>query len=240
MRSLRGHTLAPDDDDLIFTDTAEEANTRSGVPRPGRTKESGPGQRGARRAPPATGRRPPPTARHKSLPNRRPPSGRIPSAGRGNRRDNKTSRLKPIGGLSKTASTHKVRRPPPSDVAASPHCLLSAVLSEPIQLSRSQRYVVGRDESADVRIRTDKVSRRHAEIWWDGTCFVVCDKASTNGSTINDHTLGLGATPIHDGDRLGFGGYEVVVAVLEPGELPDMELGGGTRRIRLPPKSSKS
>ena len=55
-------------------------------------------------------------------------------------------------------------------------------------------------------------------------------------STLNGKPLGKTRIPILDKDRLAFGGFEVVVNVLAPGEFPDMELGGQTKRMRLPKK----
>ena len=161
------------DDDLIFTDTAEEA-TRDDVRRP---------------------------SERRSKPN--------------------------SGGQ---------RKPPASDQALRPHVLTSPVLQEPLMLSREKVYLIGRDENADIRIKTEKVSRNHAEIEWNGQCFVVRDLGSTNGSLLNNRPLTKSRVPLHDNDCLSFGGYEVNLDVLAPGEFPDLELGGRTKRMKLPPK----
>lgn len=137
----------------------------------------------------------------------------------------------------KTRKTARVgpRRPPEEATAQRPHVLISPVLVEPILLSRSQQYTVGRGPKADVQVKTDKVSRKHAEIFWDGRCFVVQDLGSTNGSELNDRPLAPNKrVPLCHGDRLGFGGFEITVNVLEPGEFPDDELGGPTRRMKKP------
>ncbi|RMG18726.1 MAG: FHA domain-containing protein [Planctomycetota bacterium] len=125
------------------------------------------------------------------------------------------------------------RRPPPAEVANRPHVLVSAVFAEPVLLSRDKRHLVGRGDEASLRIRTDRVSRRHAEIHWNGRCFVLRDLASTNGTELNGRPVPpMLPIPLHDGDVLGFGGYEVRLNVLQPGEFPDEGLGGRTRKMR--------
>jgi len=114
----------------------------------------------------------------------------------------------------------KTRRPPDPAIAARPHCLVGPVLPEPLLLSRSRRYVVGRDVAASVRIRSGSVSRRHAEVFWDGRCFVVRDLSSTNGTLLNGHEV-EGECPVYGDDRLEFGDYELTVRVLRPGEVPE-------------------
>lgn len=73
---------------------------------------------------------------------------------------------------------------------------------------RPRVTVVGRMPECDVAIMDPNVSRRHAEIRPHGDGFVLVDLRSTNGTTVNgapivEHEL-------RDGDRLGFGGIELV------------------------------
>jgi pSer/pThr/pTyr-binding forkhead associated (FHA) protein len=144
-------------------------------------------------------------------------------------------RTRPVPAMGKKRTGRGPRRPPPPEVALRPHVLVSPVLPEPLLLSRSKKHLVGREEGVDVRIKTDKVSRHHAELFWDGKCFVVKDLGSTNGSELNGRPLRPNAlTPLHDDDTLSFGGYEVKVNVLQPGEFPDEELGGQTRKMHRP------
>jgi pSer/pThr/pTyr-binding forkhead associated (FHA) protein len=117
--------------------------------------------------------------------------------------------------------------------------LISPVLAEPLMLSREKIYLIGRDDNADIRIKADKVSRAHAEIEWNDKCFVIRDLGSTNGSTLNGKPLGKTRIPLFDNDRLTFGGFEILLNVLAPGEFPDMELGGQTRRMKLPLRKPK-
>ncbi|MBL4849615.1 MAG: FHA domain-containing protein [Planctomycetes bacterium] len=118
---------------------------------------------------------------------------------------------------------------PSSEQANSNHCLLSPVLDAPLLLSRERTYHIGRDPSVDVRIKSDLVSRRHAEIAWDGQAFVLKDLGSLNGTSLNGHTM-RGTAPLHDEDRIGFGGFEFVVRVLS-GQEWKVDEQGGTARI---------
>ena len=83
------------------------------------------------------------------------------------------------------------------------------------------------------------MSRKHADIYWDDRCFIVEDLGSTNGSTLNDRPLvPSNPVPILDGDRLGFGGFEIIVEVLAPGAFPESNLGGQTRKWNFRPSGS--
>ena len=107
---------------------------------------------------------------------------------------------------------------------------MSPVLVEPVLLSRQSRYVIGREEQSELRIKSTSVSRRHAEIHWAGEGFVLFDLGSTNGTHLNGWRIKLPCY-LHNGDVIGVGTYEITVYVSAPGELPD-EFGGATRPIR--------
>jgi ABC transport system ATP-binding/permease protein len=69
--------------------------------------------------------------------------------------------------------------------------------------------LLGRDLSTDICIDAAAavVSRRHAEIRWEGNQFVLIDLRSFNGTLLNDQRISS-PTPLSDGDRiqLGLGG----------------------------------
>jgi len=65
--------------------------------------------------------------------------------------------------------------------------------------------IIGRDPGADVCLGAANVSRRHARITIDGQDARIEDLGSKNGTTIGESPV-LDATPLQDGDRLGFGG----------------------------------
>ena len=57
-----------------------------------------------------------------------------------------------------------------------------------------RRYVVGKDESSDLRVDGTYTSRRHAEIWLDDDGWHVADAGSTNGVRVE--TAGADGTPV--------------------------------------------
>jgi len=63
--------------------------------------------------------------------------------------------------------------------------------------------LVGRDPGLDVTINEDSVSRRHAELVYDGTSLQIMDLGSTNGTFINDVPV-KNKTASH-GDVIRFG-----------------------------------
>ncbi len=88
------------------------------------------------------------------------------------------------------------------------------------------RMVVGRQDSADIRIDDRRVSRRHAEITEEGGRVFVEDLASHAGSWKNGERL-TGKTEFHAGDRLTFAEHEIrfvagdeVPAASEPAAAP--------------------
>jgi hypothetical protein len=59
-----------------------------------------------------------------------------------------------------------------------------------------RRYVVGKDESSDLRVDGTYTSRRHAEIWLDDDGWHVADAGSTNGLRVESG--GADGTPVRD------------------------------------------
>jgi len=80
-----------------------------------------------------------------------------------------------------------------------------------------RRYLVGKDESCDVRIDGTYTSRRHAEIWLDDDGWQVADAGSTNGIRVED-----------DGSAAGRAPRPVVAAV--SGDAP-IRVGSGMRIV---------
>ena len=58
-----------------------------------------------------------------------------------------------------------------------------------------RRYVIGKDESSDVRVDGTYASRRHAEIWLEGDAWRVADAGSTNGIRVVDAQSGRARQP---------------------------------------------
>ncbi|WP_432844002.1 FhaA domain-containing protein [Dactylosporangium sp. CA-092794] len=75
---------------------------------------------------------------------------------------------------------------------------------------QSGATVIGRGRQADLRLRDEGVSRRHACLQYDGTALTVRDLGSTNGTTVNDRPL-RGAVPLSPGDTIGVGPVTLTV-----------------------------
>ena len=76
-----------------------------------------------------------------------------------------------------------------------------------------RRYVVGKDESADLRVDGTYTSRRHAEIWLDDDGWHVADAGSTNGLRVESG--GADGTPAR------------VVATAATGDATPIRVGDG-------------
>ena len=70
--------------------------------------------------------------------------------------------------------------------------------------------VIGRGREADLRIRDEGVSRRHASLQYDGRALTVADLGSTNGTTLNDFPV-LSPMPVAPGDTIGVGPVTLTV-----------------------------
>ena len=116
------------------------------------------------------------------------------------------------------------------DTSGRPYCLVSPVLKEPVLLSREKPTIIGRGEESDVRVRSNLVSREHAEVRWSGDAFAVADLGSTNGSFLNGYPL-KDKVPLRDGDMIYVGNFEILVKVLSPGDDPEAHLEGMTRKF---------
>lgn len=67
--------------------------------------------------------------------------------------------------------------------------------------------VLGRGESAEIRLDDPFASARHARILMQGGIFVLEDLSSTNGTYLNEELL-HGPAPLHPGDRVRIGDSE--------------------------------
>jgi DNA-binding winged helix-turn-helix (wHTH) protein len=69
----------------------------------------------------------------------------------------------------------------------------------------SGENIVGRDESANVRLDDPMVSRRHARILVSSSGALVEDLGSKNGTFVEGQTITVGAMPLRNGIQLAFG-----------------------------------
>ncbi|HTE55496.1 MAG TPA: GGDEF domain-containing protein [Kofleriaceae bacterium] len=78
------------------------------------------------------------------------------------------------------------------------------------------RYLVGRDEAAEIFLARESVSRQHAELRRDvGGHWMLRDLGSTNGSFVNDRRVS--EVRLRDGDQIKFG--DVVYKFLSGGNV---------------------
>ncbi|MFJ1755653.1 FHA domain-containing protein [Kitasatospora sp. NPDC088134] len=66
------------------------------------------------------------------------------------------------------------------------------------------RLLIGRMTGSDLRLGDGTVSRRHAELRFEGGHWVLYDLGSSNGTYVNDRRV-AGGTVVRPGDRLRFG-----------------------------------
>jgi two-component system cell cycle response regulator len=84
----------------------------------------------------------------------------------------------------------------------------------------SPEQTLGRDESADLRLGDDAISRVHARVILRGGEVFVEDLGSRNGTTVRGEAL-RGTTRLEDGDYVGLG----PVTLLKFRMMDDLELG---------------
>lgn len=92
----------------------------------------------------------------------------------------------------KSTRKHPVHRTP----FGAPHVLVLAAIdgeeSERVHRVLKAETVVGRDDSADLRVEDEEVSKRHCLIRLDGSVSTLIDLESTNGTFLNDRRLNPG------------------------------------------------
>jgi DNA-binding NtrC family response regulator len=106
---------------------------------------------------------------------------------------------RPLGGASE-----------PSEAGAAYLLVLEGDSSSRFPLPDEGVVLVGRDERADLRLRDDSVSRRHARILLTEEGARVVDLGSHNGTLLNGRPVD-GAQPLLSGDVLSFGAVVAVV-----------------------------
>lgn len=72
--------------------------------------------------------------------------------------------------------------------------------------------LIGRGTEADLQLLDQGVSRRHAEVDFDGVHAICFDLGSTNGTTVNGHELGQQAVTLQHGDVIRVGHTRLVFA----------------------------
>jgi Protein of unknown function (DUF3662)/FHA domain len=100
-------------------------------------------------------------------------------------------------------------QPPAAEAAAAPEREAELVLIEEGKPARAfplakDRVIIGRLSESDIVLSDTGASRRHAEVRRDhGGGFVIIDLGSTNGTMVNEATIG--ERPLEEGDRITIG-----------------------------------
>jgi pSer/pThr/pTyr-binding forkhead associated (FHA) protein len=110
--------------------------------------------------------------------------------------------------------------------------LLSPFLGDPFPIPTEKTVLIGRGQNSTLLFPIKAISRRHAEIYFDGCDFILNDLNSTNGTCLNGERITAKA-PIIDGDQIAIGPFEILVTSLKPivdrGALSSNLLEGDTR-----------
>lgn len=93
--------------------------------------------------------------------------------------------------------------PPAWVEATGPQRRFVVVISDP-------KASLGRSPGNQIVLDTPEVSRRHAEIVWNGKTFLVTDLGSKNGTRLNGQRVDT--AELSDGDRLEIGTWGLVFA----------------------------
>lgn len=107
----------------------------------------------------------------------------------------------------------------------------SSTSSQVFELTKPET-VIGRDESADLTIPSQAVSRRHARLLREGDGFVLEDLGSSNGTFVNGQKL-TGRRPLKSGDQIGLG--RAITLVYEAPQVEEVSESMATVARPVPP-----
>jgi hypothetical protein len=94
-------------------------------------------------------------------------------------------------------------------------------VGEPVKLDMTTTLLIGREEACHVRLASPKVSRKHAEIRWEGKKAFIVDLGTPNGTYVNEERLAPnGKRELRPGDVIGIVGITATYKVLAPGSDP--------------------
>jgi hypothetical protein len=73
------------------------------------------------------------------------------------------------------------------------------------------RFTIGRELACDMTLFDETVSRWHASLQWDGSCWLLADLGSTNGTRLNGWRV-TSPSRVGAGDHVSFGAATFVLA----------------------------
>ncbi len=85
-------------------------------------------------------------------------------------------------------------------------------LNKKIHLESNKHYSLGRVKECDIYIPDTTVSRKHAEIVWDNTGFLLRDLSSTNGTFVN--SIQITEKALSDGDKIRTGNSHLLFRLI--------------------------
>jgi hypothetical protein len=87
---------------------------------------------------------------------------------------------------------------------------------------------IGRHPDCELNLRMDDVSRRHAEVRYEGGHYQVCDLGSTNGTFVNGERV-AGSATLSPGDRIDLGENTITFCEIGDGAVaPQHDLDART------------
>jgi len=106
--------------------------------------------------------------------------------------------------------------------------LLARVGDEALDLKSGEEFVIGRSSDCDLTISSNRISRMHAQIFWQQGRAVIRDLGSENGTLVNGNRVV--EHMLRDGDEINVGPYlltyrrmKAVGSVQEAQEMLDSE-----------------
>lgn len=115
---------------------------------------------------------------------------------------------------------HNAGKPagPPGRPETIERCFVLLASGTPVYCEKGSVAVIGRDDAAQIKVALPKVSRRHAEVRWEGDVASVHDLGSANGTKVNGEKLAArGSHALKDNDEIDVGGGPMPWRVLPPG-----------------------
>jgi hypothetical protein len=91
---------------------------------------------------------------------------------------------------------------------------------DPLPLTREKPIVIGRSNDCGFVLPVGMVSRRHAEVYWNGESYEIRDLGSSNGTLVNGKKVSKLA--LKDGDTMDIGPYTITMKAYQ-GSIEDVK-----------------